>query len=87
VFGRELFLGGKTWPANAEAKAQMVEWLPYTTQIIQKGQFKSNPLRKCPGTLEGIPQGLQYLQDGKNSAEKLVYRVKEEFSPEAKPLR
>lgn len=86
VFARELMLAGKVWPANHEAKAQMVEWLPYATKVVASGQLKSNPLRKCPGTLEGISQGLQYLQDGKNSAQKLVYRVKGDFSPAAEPL-
>ena len=79
-------LSGKKWPGNPTAKAEMVEWLPYTTKTVESGQLKANPLKKCAGLLEGIPEGLKYLSEGKNSAQKLIYRVKEEFEPRPEPL-
>ncbi len=59
--------------------ALMKEWLNgdqghfYT--LLQKGLVHGNRIKEMPGGLEKIPEGMQYMQDGKVSAEKLAYRI------------
>lgn len=64
-----------TFPANPSDRAEMVEWIKKQTDLIRQGLLKPNPVKLLEGGLEGILAGFKYMEDGKTSAEKLVYRV------------
>lgn len=42
--------------------------------LLKQGLVKGNKIKSMSGGLKGVPEGLQYLQDGKVSAEKLAYK-------------
>jgi NADPH:quinone reductase-like Zn-dependent oxidoreductase len=45
------------------------------TEILATGKIKPNPVHVQPGGLAGVKEGLQYMQEGKVSAQKLTYRI------------
>lgn len=57
----------------------MKEWLNgkqgHFYQLFQQGLLRGNRVKEMPAGLQGIPEGMKYLQDGKVSAEKLTYRI------------
>ncbi|EST05610.1 Alcohol dehydrogenase, C-terminal [Kalmanozyma brasiliensis GHG001] len=66
--------------ATVEADSKkMQEWLNgdkghfYT--LFKQGLLKGNRTKEMQGGLEGINEGMKYLQEGKASAEKLTYRI------------
>ncbi|KAI0093485.1 zinc-binding oxidoreductase ToxD [Irpex rosettiformis] len=63
-------------PAQPEDREQVREWLTGPgIQFVKDGLVKPNPVKLMPGGLAGIPEGLEYMKAGKNSAEKLVYKI------------
>lgn len=44
-------------------------------QLVKDGVVKPPAIKLWEGGLEAIPDGLQYMREGKVSAEKNVYRV------------
>ncbi|OCH94263.1 zinc-binding oxidoreductase ToxD [Obba rivulosa] len=72
--GREFTLG-KHYPVSPEDRAHMAAFLKEVPDLVQSGAVKPNPVKLWTGGLEGIKEGLQYMRDGKNSAEKIVYRI------------
>lgn len=60
--------------------ALMKEWLNgdegHFYHLFQKGLLRGNRIKEMSGGLEGIPEGLKYVQEGKASAEKLTYRIR-----------
>jgi NADPH:quinone reductase-like Zn-dependent oxidoreductase len=44
-------------------------------KILATGKIKPNPVHVLPGGLAGVKDGLQYMQEGKVSAQKLTYRI------------
>lgn len=78
VFGRPFSYGcfdncGMETPQD---KAMWEKYLRLLTQFLSKGSIKPNRVRKI-GTLEDILIGFNLAQEGKVSAEKLVYKVAE----------
>ncbi|PWZ02354.1 GroES-like protein [Testicularia cyperi] len=63
---------------EADAKS-MAEWLNgdagHFHTLFSKGLITGNKIKKMDGGIEKITEGLQYLQDGKVSAEKLAYTI------------
>lgn len=57
----------------------MKQWLNgdqgHFYKLLQKGLLRGNRVKEMSGGLEGIPEGLKYVQEGKASAEKLTYRI------------
>lgn len=53
----------------------MAHFLKKTPALVQSGLVKPNPTKLFPGGLEGINAGLQFMEEGKHSGEKIVYRV------------
>jgi len=45
------------------------------TKILATGKIKPNPVHIQPSGLAGVKGGLQYMQEGKVSAQKLTYRI------------
>lgn len=44
-------------------------------KMLATGKIKPNPVHVLPGGLAGVKDGLQYMQEGKVSAQKLTYRI------------
>lgn len=53
----------------------MAQFLTKTPELVAAGKVKPNPIKLWEGGLYGISDGLQYMREGKNSGEKIVYRV------------
>lgn len=63
-------------PARPQDRKQVRDWLagPWI-QLVERGLVKPNPVKLMPGGLAGIPEGFEYMKTGRNSAEKLVYKI------------
>ncbi|KAI0069768.1 GroES-like protein [Panus rudis PR-1116 ss-1] len=78
VLGRAFDFIGKHFPASPEDKAHMVQFLKKLPGFVKEGKIKPNPVKLWPvNGLDAIPEGLQYLREGKNSGEKVVHRIRE----------
>lgn len=53
----------------------MAKFLRKVPDLVKSGAVKPNPVMLWEGGLEGISDGLQYMREGKNSGEKIVYRI------------
>ena len=74
TLGRSFNLG-RVWPVSEEDHAHMAQFLKKTPELIVSGKIKPNPVKLWEGGLDAIPDGLQYMKEGKVSAEKIVYRI------------
>lgn len=75
ALGRAFNYGPAHRPAVPEDRAHMVQFLRKVPELVRSGKVKPNPVKLWEGGLESINDGLQYMIDGKNSAEKIVYRL------------
>ncbi|TBU65354.1 GroES-like protein [Dichomitus squalens] len=73
---------GFPWPINNhhfdvshEDTAHMVAFLEKVSQLVKDGGVKSLPVKLWEGGLPAIPDGLQYMREGKVSAQKIVYKI------------
>lgn len=74
--GRAFSYGTRAhYPASPEDRAHMANFLKKLPELVKNGTIKPNPVKKWEGGLEAIKDGLQYMQDGKVSGEKIVYSV------------
>ena len=53
----------------------MAVFLKKVPQLVRDGAVKPLPIKLWEGGLAAVPDGLQYMREGKVSAEKIVYRV------------
>ena len=60
---------------SEEDRAHMAAFLKKGPQLVKEGSVKPLPIKLWEGGLEAIPDGLQYMREGKVSAEKIVYKV------------
>lgn len=76
VFERPLVYGAfdNCGPATPQDKAFWEKFLSQLPELLSSGKVKPNRIRELGG-LEDIPKGFQLAQEGKVSAEKLVYKV------------
>lgn len=63
------------FPASPEDKEQIVQVLKKLPKLASDRAIKPLPIKFWEGGLQAIPDGLQYMREGKVSAEKIVYRV------------
>ncbi|KAL1947838.1 hypothetical protein VTO73DRAFT_13562 [Trametes versicolor] len=74
--GRAFDFGPSThFPVFPEDRKQIVEFLKKVPQLVKDGAIKPPAIKLWEGGLAAIPDGLQYMREGKVSAEKIVYRV------------
>ncbi|RPD66571.1 GroES-like protein [Lentinus tigrinus ALCF2SS1-7] len=66
---------GQHSPAVPEDRVHMAQFLKKVPQIVKDGKIKPLPVKLWEGGLAAIPDGFQFMKEGKVSAEKLVYRV------------
>ncbi|KAJ3529769.1 hypothetical protein NM688_g7808 [Phlebia brevispora] len=81
VFGREIFMWGRRWPVSQEDREHMAQFLKKVPELVRAGKIRPNPVKLWEGGLESINDGLQYMFDGRNSAEKIVYRIDSRRQP------
>lgn len=62
-------------PVRPEDRAHMVHFLKKVPGLVKAGQIKPLPIKFIEGGLAAIPEGFQYMREGKVSAEKIVYRI------------
>lgn len=74
ALGRE-FTAGKLFPASAEDREHMSQFLQKVPGLVSAGLLKPNPVKLLEGGLDGVNAGLDYMREGKHSGEKLVYRI------------
>ena len=53
----------------------MAAFLKKLPKFVKDGAVKPLPIKLWEGGLQGVPDGLQYMREGKVSAEKIVYRI------------
>ena len=53
----------------------MVVFLKKVPGFVKEGLIKPNPVKYWPGGLDAIKDGLEFMKEGKVSAEKIVYRI------------
>lgn len=75
ALGRTFNYGKTEYPASAEDKGQLASFLKEVPGFVAEGKIKPNPVKVWDGGLDAISDGLQYMREGKVSAEKIVYRV------------
>lgn len=76
ALGRAFDFGpSKHFPILPDDRAQIVEFLKKVPQLVKNGAIKPASIKLWEGGLAAIPDGLQYMREGKVSAEKIVYRV------------
>lgn len=68
---------GTLFPASAQDRTHTVEFLKKVPELLKSGQLKPNPVKVLPGGLDGIQDGLRYMEEGNVSGVKLVYNVSE----------
>lgn len=67
-----------TYEASPEDRAHMAQFLKKVPGFVSAGLIKPNPVKLWEGGLNGINDGLNYMREGKNSGEKIVYRISED---------
>jgi len=75
VLGVEFEWPGVKFPASPEDKAAMEGWMPLLPDLFKSGTIKPNPILPFDGGLANITEGLDYVKSGKQSAQKVVYKV------------
>ncbi|KAK7694089.1 hypothetical protein QCA50_003665 [Cerrena zonata] len=73
--GRAFDYKGSHYPVQADDHSHMAEFLKKTPELVKSGAIKPNPVKLWPGGLEAVEEGLEYLKEGKNSGEKVVFRI------------
>ncbi|GAA5850883.1 hypothetical protein JCM9279_006228 [Rhodotorula babjevae] len=67
---------GMKFPAMPEDKRRMEEWCAnHLTGLFESGTIKPNPILPFEGGLANVQEGMDYLKAGKQSAQKVVYKV------------
>ncbi|EED81534.1 predicted protein [Postia placenta Mad-698-R] len=74
ALGREFALA-TLFPVSAADYAHMTAFLRTVPALVQTGALRPNPVRLWPGGLAAVPDGLQFMREGRVSGEKIVYRV------------
>jgi len=64
-------------PDNSQVEALVDVMVTKAGEWHESGELKVQKVTVLPGGLSGVAEGLQRLQDGKVSGEKLVYRISE----------
>ncbi|RPD66610.1 GroES-like protein [Lentinus tigrinus ALCF2SS1-7] len=76
ALGRAFELGPDArFPVSTEDVAQIVEFVKKIPELVQDGSVKPLSMKLWEGGLDAIPDGLQYMREGKVSGEKIVYKL------------
>ena len=75
MLGNSWVYQGQVVDPNASNLAFSVKWCETVEALLQASQIQAHPYRVMADGLQGIPNGLQLLREGKVRASKLVYQV------------
>ncbi|KZT00987.1 GroES-like protein [Laetiporus sulphureus 93-53] len=75
VLGRTFSLNAREYPASTEDRGHMAAFLRKLPGLVKEGKITPNRVHVWEGGLQAVPEGLQYMREGKVSAEKIVYRL------------
>ncbi|RFU31127.1 hypothetical protein B7463_g5208, partial [Scytalidium lignicola] len=79
AFGNDFkFLGAFDFKAPPADREFAISFFKITENLLSEGKIKPHKVKLMQGGLSAIDKGLNLLQDGKVSGEKLVYRIVEE---------
>jgi len=73
--GRSFSMLGQEYPVIPEDRAHMVAFLKKVPELVRTKKISPNKTKVWEGGLQAVPDGLQYMREGKVSAEKIVYRL------------
>ncbi|PCH40956.1 GroES-like protein [Wolfiporia cocos MD-104 SS10] len=73
--GRSFDFLGLHYPASPQDRAHMASFLRKVPELVSSVALKPNPVMVWEGGLNGVNDGLKFMKEGKNSGEKIVYRV------------
>ncbi|KAH9840991.1 GroES-like protein [Rhodofomes roseus] len=75
ALGRPFVLGPQAqYAAQPKDRAQIASFLKKMADLVRDGLVVPNRIKFWEGGMQAIPEGLQYMRDGKVSGEKIVYR-------------
>ena len=63
------------YPEAPQDKAFIIPFLKRVPGLVSAGLVKANPVKLWEGGLEAVNDGLQFMREGKNSGEKIVYKL------------
>ena len=66
----------RTPPLLRPYVAHMATFLAKLPQLVKDGLAKPLPIKMWESGFAAVPDGLQYMREGKVSAEKIAYRVR-----------
>ncbi|KAI0760424.1 GroES-like protein [Fomes fomentarius] len=69
------FAGALHFPVSEEDRTHMAQFLLKVPKLMQDSAVKPLPIKTWEGGLIAVPDGLQYMREGKVNVEKIVYRV------------
>ncbi|KAH9918101.1 GroES-like protein [Fomitopsis serialis] len=76
AFGRPFSLGPQAkYAVQPNDKAQIAAFMKKMPQLLRDDCIVTNRIKLWEGGLQAIPEGLQYMREGKVSAEKIVYHL------------
>ncbi|KAH9931719.1 GroES-like protein [Epithele typhae] len=75
ALGRDWTWGDKAWSAVPEDREEMARFLEVLPELVGEGGIRPLPVKMWEGGLDAIPDGLDYLKEGKASGEKVVFRI------------
>ncbi|KAI0797122.1 GroES-like protein [Abortiporus biennis] len=75
ALGNEFHYGSTHHPANAEDRGHIAKFLKKLPEFVTRKLVKPNPIKFWEGGLASISDGLQFIQEGKNSGEKVVFKI------------
>ena len=68
-------MGERYIPVIEADVTHMAAFLAKLPQLVKDDLVKPLPIKLWEGGFAAVPDGLQYMREGKVSAEKIVYRV------------
>ena len=75
ALGKDVVTIGQSFPASSEDQAQIAAFFKKMPILVEQGKLVQNPMKLWPGGLAAIPEGLKYMEEGKQSAEKIVFSL------------
>ncbi|KAI0732105.1 GroES-like protein [Fomitopsis betulina] len=75
ALGRPFSMLGQDYPICPEDRAHMAGFLSKVPALVREKKIRPNKTRLWEGGLQAVSDGLQYMREGKVSAEKIVYRL------------
>ncbi|PIL27526.1 hypothetical protein GSI_10677 [Ganoderma sinense ZZ0214-1] len=73
ALGKDVVTIGQSFSASPEDQAQIATFVKKMSILVEQGKLVPNPMKLWPGGLAAIPEGVKYMEEGRQSAEKIVF--------------